>query len=467
MWCRARHPLEAGGCLTEASKFFDASIERALLGTLLRGGDFGEVAYLSIDDFGTESHRQIWVSIARVVPEVRLGFDAVTHDLIERGKLDSIGGLTALMDLHADGIPGVGLAGFAKTLREKTKFRRAVRLAEKLRCDLDLHGLSGDPRELSEAARELLELTESAAGSGCGTIHDPTDIPAVGATQERIAYIREELPEGSVVALTGDSESGKSTLATAWARDAVLDGRSVFYLDRENPRATVLDRMARLNLSDCPQLTWWGNWCKEDAPDPGSPLLARWVQNCERPPVVIVDSLSAFHGGDENDATLMRKFMNGPRRLASLGARRHSAAPHRQGAGCGLSREFRLQGVNRPGFVVVNVGESRLLDRLRLRPFKSRYGRTEEVIYRYAGGRLFRDERVDASVQTQAEQLTELLREIPGIKRGDFVDRAAAAGITRQRARDFLDDGVEAGTVALEPGPSNAKFYSLRGGFSK
>jgi hypothetical protein len=109
VWCRARHPLEAGDCLTEANKYFDATIERALLGTLLRGGDFGEVAYLSTDDFGTESHRQIWVSIVRVVPEVRLDFDAVTHDLIERGKLDSIGGLAALVDLHADGIPGVGL----------------------------------------------------------------------------------------------------------------------------------------------------------------------------------------------------------------------------------------------------------------------------------------------------------------------------------------------------------------------
>jgi ABC-type phosphate/phosphonate transport system ATPase subunit len=54
------------------------------------------------------------------------------------------------------------------------------------------------------------------------------DLPSVrscGAGE--IEYIRRpELPNGTVVALTGDSSSGKSTLATAWARDVTIPVRS-------------------------------------------------------------------------------------------------------------------------------------------------------------------------------------------------------------------------------------------------
>ena len=130
------------------------------------------------------------------------------------------------------------------------------------------------------------------------------DLPPVGAHQEPVAYIREpELPEGSVIGLTGDSGGGKSTIATAWARDAIKAGRAVLILDRENPRGVAFERMNRLGLEDGPLLRWAGGWTGDDAPMPDEPSILDWVSSIEGPkPFVIVDSLVAFLSGDENSA---------------------------------------------------------------------------------------------------------------------------------------------------------------------
>jgi len=68
--------------------------------------------------------------------------------------------------------------------------------------------------------------------------------------------------------------------------------------------------MDRLRLADCPDLRVWGGWPYE-APQPGSPAVLEWVNACEVKPLIIVDSLSAFFSGDQNDATEMRAFMHG------------------------------------------------------------------------------------------------------------------------------------------------------------
>jgi len=96
-------------------------------------------------------------------------------------------------------------------------------------------------------------------------------------------------------------------------------GVPVLVLDKENPIAVVLDRFDRLGVSDGPLLRYWGGWLSDEAPQPGSPIVLDWVRSCEPKPFVIVDSLVAFHGGDENDASAMRAFMHQCRKLADLG----------------------------------------------------------------------------------------------------------------------------------------------------
>ena len=77
--------------------------------------------------------------------------------------------------------------------------------------------------------------------------------------------------------------------------------------------------MNRLSLTDSPLLRWYGGWYGE-IPSPASREVLEWVRSCDPKPLIIIDSLIAFLGGDENDASVMRGFMNGVRQLTDLGA---------------------------------------------------------------------------------------------------------------------------------------------------
>jgi AAA domain len=87
------------------------------------------------------------------------------------------------------------------------------------------------------------------------------------------------LPRGAIVVLTGNSESGKSTLATAWARDVWRDkGVSFLFLDRENPGPVVADRFARLGIEDGPGKKFWRGWLGQEAPQPDSSIVRAFAK---------------------------------------------------------------------------------------------------------------------------------------------------------------------------------------------
>jgi archaellum biogenesis ATPase FlaH len=285
------------------------------------------------------------------------------------------------------------------------------------------------------------------------------DIPSVrecGGTA--IEYIREpELPKGAVVALTGDSGSGKSTLVTAWARDA---GVPVLFLDRENPVTVIIDRLQRLGFEDGPHLRFWGGWLPEQAPLPDSSAVIEWVKSCSPNPLLVVDSLIAFHGGDENDAGQTRAFMHRCRRVADLGAT--VVVIHHDGKS-ETAKDFRgssdFKAAIDLGFHVANFGDGRL-DKIVLRPFKVRIQVAGEISYDYADGRFIRRGRSETQ-QPTCEQLTTILRLNPGVTSRKFEELAISRNIGRQRARDFVSAGLLAGSIRREVGTRNLKKHFL------
>src|SRR5205823_4928429 len=154
-----------------------------------------------------------------------------------------------------------------------------------------------------------------------------------------------------------------------WARDVAVP---VLFLDRENPVSVIIDRLNRLGLDDYPRLRFWGGWLPNEAPLPDSPAVIEWVKSCNPRPLLVVDSLIAFHGGDENDAGETRRFMHRCRRIADLGATvviiHHDGKSER-------AKDFRgssdFKAAIDLGFHVANFGDG-CLDRLVLRPFKAR-----------------------------------------------------------------------------------------------
>jgi predicted ATP-dependent serine protease len=268
------------------------------------------------------------------------------------------------------------------------------------------------------------------------------------------------LPRGAVIALTGDAGSGKSTLATAWARDAWrTHGIPSVFLDRENPIHVIADRLTRLEMEDGPGVLWWGGWLPEEAPAPDSAIVRAWAR--EHRGIIVVDSLSAFISGDQNDATVMRACLHSCRRLADAGAT--PIVLHHTGKS-ETARDYRgssdFAAAVDVGLHVSSFATNGRLDRLVLRAWKSRIGACPEIVYHYAGGQFVRSMAAEVR-ETLSEQLGDILRANPGVTARRLDQLALARGLSRDAVRTYLQDSVMAGRVDRRSGPNNAKEHYL------
>jgi hypothetical protein len=109
---------------------------------------------------------------------------------------------------------------------------------------------------------------------------------------------------------------------------------------------------------------------------------------------------------------------------------------------------------------VASFGSDGRLDKLVLRPYKSRIGAAGEITYSYADGQFVRDDAAETR-QTVSEQLTALLRLNPGVTAKAFEDLANDRGLGRNRARSFLGDGITSKGVRYKPAANGGKRYFL------
>lgn len=196
---------------------------------------------------------------------------------------------------------------------------------------------------------------------------------------------------------------------------------------------------------------------------PDAPAVAEWLKTCGSSPLIIVDSLSAFHGGDQNSAGEMRTFMDRCRQIANLGAT--VVIVHHDGKS-ETAKDYRgssdFKAAIDCGFHVTNFGNDGLLDKMVMRPFKMRMGSCGELVYFYAGGKFIRGDAAETR-ETVGEQLTALLRLNPGVGAKRFEDLAAECGLGRNRARTFLNDGVLSKAIKREAGSGKLKRHYLPG----
>lgn len=435
-------------------------VERLILGSILLNGKcFGQiVASLVADDFALEKHKCIFRRMSDLY-ERNESIDRVTiaNELRRHAELESIDGLGYLVSLD-EGMPQLAnVEAYVRILREKASLRRIIGAAESManRALLEVES----PAEIIAGMEFVLAEIRSASKRSAAI----ESLPAVGEVEEPVVYVRNpELPEGAIVALTGDSGSGKSTLATAWARDAIATGRAVLILDRENPRSVVFDRMQRLGLRDGPLLRWHGGWTGRDESGPGEPEVFDWVRTASPKPLIIVDSFSAFLNGNENSAGDIRRFMNLCRRLADLGACVLNI--HHDGKS-ETSKDFRgstdFKAAIDQAFHVRNVSSSLQLDQIQLRCFKSRYGFCGEITYRYDQGKLSHYRPCKASGPSTADRLTELLRANPDVTSSAFEKLALSRGVKRNKARQFLADGISTQAIQKRIGEKNSCLHRL------
>jgi hypothetical protein len=432
--------------------------ERMVLGSILLDCEAFSAACteLSPEDFSLEKHRVIFRRIADLHDRGE-HIDRVTvyNELGRHGAAASRDLLSYLLSLD-EGLPRLpNIRAYVLILKEKAALRKIILGCSNLAQRASVAAESS--ADITAAAHDLFVGIAARVSQSCPRIPELPGVVQCCAAE--VEYMRNpELPKGAVAALTGDSGSGKSTLAFAWARDA---GVPVLVLDRENPISVVRERMERLRLLDGPNLRVWGGWLPEEAPLPGSPIVLDWVKACEVKPLVIIDSLSAFFCGDQNDATEMRSFMHGCRRLADLGAT--PLILHHDGK-AETAKDYRgssdFKAAVDQAFHVSNFGDDGRLNKLVLRCFKSRFGLCGELTYKYAGGQ-FTHEDATCTRETITDALVSLLRTNPGVTSRKFEELANARGLGRNRARSFLEEGVLSGSVRREPGSRNQKRHCL------
>jgi AAA domain/DnaB-like helicase N terminal domain len=434
--------------------------ERFVLGSILLDDVQFPSGGLPVDLFSLERHRRIWRRMSDIHARgERIDRVTLCNELKRTGELeaDTVSYVVAL----DDGLPQLPkIDSYIRILKDKAARRRIIFACENLKSRAQL--ASEDLVDVVAAGGELFASIDAQQGTAYQSVEDIPSIAACGVGD--IEYVREpELPRGAVVAITGDAGCGKSTLLVAWARDAWRSkGVPSLILDRENPASVIVDRLARLGMEDGPGVRIWGGWLPEEAPQPDSKMILDWVRAHEPKPLIIVDSYSGFNPGDQNDAGETRVFMTRCRRVADLGAT--VALIHHDGK-AETARDYRgssdFKAAVDQAYHVTSFGTDGRLDKLMLRPYKSRIGAAVEITYSYSDGQFIRCDAGEAR-QTVGEQLTGLLRLNPGVTATVFENLANDRRLGRNRARTFLGDGIASKAVRYES-VNGGKRYFLAG----
>jgi hypothetical protein len=321
------------------------------------------------------------------------------------------------------------------------------------------------------------EPTEGAGRpeTGAPKIRSVSDIPSVldVATAEVSWVVSGWIAEGTVNVIASEPGAGKTTVALALA-SAIASGekfagmetakRPALVLDRENGAGFIADVLKRLRVKDGGALRIWGGWLREQAPDPASAIVQGWALSCDPKPFIVIDSLVAFHLGNENDAGETRAFMQLCRNLADTGAT--VVLLHHSGKG-ESSQDYRgssdIKAAADACFKLANIGPTSCLERLRIKPFKSRFLVDSEIILRYSDGVFGREGAGGSQRRTDAELLEELLKQNAGVTVREFEALAPQRGVARNYARMWLDNRVKDGCVRVNPGAKRAKLHTWVG----
>jgi hypothetical protein len=298
-------------------------------------------------------------------------------------------------------------------------------------------------------------------------LYSYADVLPVWDYQSTVNYIVEDfLPEGAITLLTGDSGHGKTIFATALAGAIVTGGqflgkqaerRKVLYLDRENPLALVKQHLFDLHVQRTPDLIYWGGWCEHPPDGPAAASLHSFAR--AEKPVLIFDSLIAFHSGSEQDATETRRYLQYYRDLAASGAT--VVLLHHTGKSEN-SKQYRgssdIKASVDMAWLVEKLGDpAGLLSDLRIVPFKNRMGAGSIIPAAFRDGRFLCEQRQ----QTNREIFERLVGLNPNSKGVELVRLGMDAGIGKTRVEQLLAEGVQQGWLDVRAGKQGSKMYSL------
>ena len=268
------------------------------------------------------------------------------------------------------------------------------------------------------------------------------------------------IARSSVTLLSGESGCGKSTFALGMAGAVVhgqkflgrnVDQRDVLIVDRENAAWIYQERLERLHIEKSPLLHVCGPWWKPQASGPKEPDIVEFAR--EKQPLIIFDSLIAFHSGSEQDASETRRYLDDFRKLATEGAA--VLLIHHTGKSEG-SKEYRgssdIKASVDAGYLLKSKPGP--LQSLSLTPYKSREGSLSPIDITVNEGRF------EVSGDRDREVVEAVIRGNPKLNQSQIVSRAE--GIPAHKVRAILGTGEREGWLKVVEGLKNAQLYTLK-----
>jgi hypothetical protein len=204
-------------------------------------------------------------------------------------------------------------------------------------------------------------------------------------------------------------------------------------------------------MEDSKCLHVWGLWADPQPEGPESDKIIRFVK--ERHPLVIFDSLVAFHEGSEQDSTETRKYMQHFRNLAGNGAT--VLLIHHTGKGLN-TKEYRGSSDIKASVDVnfVLTSKEPRLRRSILKPGKCREGLIPEmqIIYREETGQF------EESGQSERKFVEAVVHSQPGINQKAVQEKLKGA-VPDHKVIEYLKAAVDENRLRIEKGPCNSWRY--------
>jgi replicative DNA helicase len=234
---------------------YSTEAEQFVLGCILIDGVGGEE--LKPEDFYHPEHQEIFKAI-QTVRSQNLPPDivTVTDELTKNGKLDSIGGVTYVMDLTMQIPTTVNLSYYVKIVKDNSIKRQAILLGEKISETV----LTGDLEEAKKLSSALSEITTGSKAKSLGEIMRETftdenfqkikDIKKW--TSEPLEKLTQLVPftVGENIYIAGRTGQGKTQMAITLGLSFAQQGAKVTYISLEIGIWQLIRRILNYELGE-------------------------------------------------------------------------------------------------------------------------------------------------------------------------------------------------------------------------
>ncbi len=237
--------------------------ERFVLGAILLDDSNYIVVggVLDMEDFSLEKHRRIWMRMSDLATRgERIDRVTLANELIKYGQLESVDGLSYLIELD-NGLPQIfALESYVRIVKDKSILRRIIFAAQKL-IDRALTAEEEPDEILGNAEETLLKLGETRARQslvnpgqiirdfegGLDVFLDPSKrIRGISTGFRKLDEMTAGLHEGELIIVAARPAMGKTAFALNVAQHVALnpaDPRTVAVFSLEMSKEQLLTRL--------------------------------------------------------------------------------------------------------------------------------------------------------------------------------------------------------------------------------